>query len=276
MRGMSWAFDPIAEFARNVAPMALVFGVLALVLKRQAIVSALGKCRKEALTNVLLAVTNAVIIGPLFAVPFLALEAGLSAISPIDPTIWSGVPAIVTLALCILLTDLPAYWRHRLQHRAELWRFHATHHSDTALHWLTLQRKHPVEKVMSMMIDLTLVMALQLPIWAILLSAAIRSWWGHFLHCDVPWTLGPLGKVLMSPAAHRMHHIRDEALMGHNYANTVTLWDRLFGTWADPTPHLNCETGIAEGTRGFLSELVRPFEAAEPQATEAPAEKRLA
>ena len=48
--------------------------------------------------------------------------------------------------------------------------------------------------------------------------------------------------------------------MGANYGNTVTLWDRRFGTYRDPAPHLNCETGIAEGTRGFLGELGRPFE----------------
>ena len=77
----------------------------------------------------------------------------------------------------------------------------------------------------------------------------------------MPWTLGPLGEILVSPAAHRLHHIRDETLMGSNYGNMLTLWDRLFGTWLDPAPHLGCATGIAEGTRGVWGELARPWEA---------------
>jgi hypothetical protein len=27
---------------------------------------------------------------------------------------------------------------------------------------------------------------------------------GYFIHADLPWTLGLMGKVLMSPAAHRL------------------------------------------------------------------------
>jgi sterol desaturase/sphingolipid hydroxylase (fatty acid hydroxylase superfamily) len=105
------------------------------------------------------------------------------------------------------------------------------------------------------------VLLLGLPYGAIAVAFLVRAWWGYFIHADVPWTLGPLGKVLISPAAHRLHHIRDEALMGANYGNTVTLWDKLFGTYVDPAPYLGCETGIAEGTRDFWGELVRPFEA---------------
>jgi sterol desaturase/sphingolipid hydroxylase (fatty acid hydroxylase superfamily) len=48
--------------------------------------------------------------------------------------------------------------------------------------------------------------------------------------------------------------------MGSNYGNTIALWDQLFGTYVDPAPYINCETGIAEGTRDFLGELARPLE----------------
>ena len=93
----------------------------------------------------------------------------------------------------------------------------------------------------------------------IALAAVIRSWWGFFIHADLPWTLGPLGKVLMSPAAHRLHHIDDLVLCGANYGNTLTLWDRLFGTYVDPQPYLNCATGVCGGSRGLVGELARPF-----------------
>ena len=126
---------------------------------------------------------------------------------------------------------------------------------------------------MGVLIDNLPVILLGLPFWAIGAAVLIRGWWGYFIHADVPWTLGPFGKVFISPAAHRLHHIRDEALMGTNFGNMLTMWDQVFGTYLDPAPHLNCATGIAEGTRDAWGELARPFEArywkkAEPQPAE--------
>jgi sterol desaturase/sphingolipid hydroxylase (fatty acid hydroxylase superfamily) len=129
------------------------------------------------------------------------------------------------------------------------------------MNWLSLRRKHPLGEALSIIFDGLLVIALGLPFWAIMAAFILRSWWGYFVHADVPWTLGPLGKALISPAAHRLHHIRNEQLMGYNFGNTVTLWDRLFGTYLDPAPYIDCETGIAEGSRDWLGELARPFEA---------------
>ena len=91
-----------------------------------------------------------------------------------------------------------------------------------------------------------------------------------FIHADLPWTLGPVGKVLISPAAHRLHHIDDDKLMGQNFGGLFTLWDRLFGTFDDARGHLNCRTGIAGGTRPLLGELARPFEALLRRARRAP------
>ena len=173
---------------------------------------------------------------------------------------WAQVPEGLTLLAAIVLFDLVIYWRHRIEHSPLLWRIHATHHADTTLSWLSVLRKHPLSKLLSVIVDLSLLLLLGVPEWAIGGAALITSFWGFFVHCDVPWTLGIFGRWFLSPAAHRLHHIRDEELMGTNFGNTLTLWDRVFGTYCDPTPYLNCETGIEEGTRGLGGELLRPFE----------------
>ena len=250
----------ILDMLRELAPLAAVFALLALVTKRRAISTAIKRMHGEARTNFLLYLFNGLVIAPMFLLPVAAVEAAIGGERLLEP-FWDSVPEILTLVACIALIDLVTYWRHRLEHSPELWRFHATHHADVALHWFSVQRKHPVSKVFAMLFDGLLVIALGFPGWAIVGAALIRSWWGYFIHADVSWTLGPVGHVLISPAAHRLHHIRDEALMGANYGNTITLWDRLFGTYVDPAPHVDCETGIAEGTRGFWGELKRPWEA---------------
>ena len=240
-----------------VAP---VFVLLALVLKRRAVLEGFNRARPEIITNLGLITVNGMVLFPLVAVPLAAFRDSIPRV-PILLEFWAGASSIATLIAAIMMIDFAAYWRHRFEHSPALWRIHATHHADEAMNWLTLHRKHPLGELLSMLVDLIPVLLLGLPIWAIAIAALLRSGWGYFIHADVHWTLGLFGKVMMSPAAHRLHHIRDEALMGANYGNTITLWDRLFGTYTDPAPYLNCETGIAEGTRDIGGELLRPFEA---------------
>jgi sterol desaturase/sphingolipid hydroxylase (fatty acid hydroxylase superfamily) len=265
--------DAVLEALRStvteLVPAALIFIALAAVMKRDGLFAGFLAARREIGTNFGLMLFNGVVMMPLIALPLTAYRS----LIPREPALlefWAALPAVAVVLVAIVLIDLAAYWRHRFEHSPALWRVHATHHADEAMNWLTLHRKHPLGELLSLLIDLVPVLLLGLPVWAILTAALLRAWWGYFIHADVPWTLGPVGKVLMSPAAHRLHHIRDEALMGANFGNTITLWDKLFGTWTDPAPYVNCETGIAEGSRGLGGELLRPFEARYWKAKPAP------
>ena len=252
------------DLLRNVvlilAAHGAIFAVLAIATKRGRIGAAVRTTRKEFGTNFGLALFNSVLLAPFFEAPSGALHAAIGTSEALTG-FWAGLNEVIVLAAALVLIDLAAYWRHRLEHQPGVWRFHATHHSDTAIHWMTVHRKHPVGKLLSVLIDLLPVVALGLPVWAIGAAQLLRTFWGYLAHADVPWTFGGFGKVMISPAAHRLHHIRDEELMGSNYANTFAFIDVAFGTYVDPTPHVDCETGIAEGTRGFWGELARPWEA---------------
>jgi sterol desaturase/sphingolipid hydroxylase (fatty acid hydroxylase superfamily) len=253
-------FASLEHALRDLLPASLVFIALAAVIKREQVLIGLKAARREMGTNLGLLLFNAAVLVPLVALPLGEFREAIPHPAAMA-ALWEEWPKVVVVIAAIVLIDLAAYWRHRWEHSSALWRIHATHHADEAMNWLTLHRKHPLGEALSMVCDLVIVLLLGLPVWAIVAAALLRSWWGYFIHADVPWTLGLFGKVLMSPAAHRLHHIRDEALMGSNYGNTITLWDRLFGTYIDPAPYIGCETGIAEGTRNVAGELLRPFEA---------------
>lgn len=259
MARMEMFLEPVRHTAQTLVPAAVVFVLLAIVTKREKVVEAWRRCRKESLTNIGIFIVNYILLVPLFLIPVIAVHETLPT-HPLLEGAWGYVPEILNVVIAILLIDFAAYWRHRLEHTKPMWRFHATHHADEQITWFTVLRKHPVARLLSMIVDNIPLLILGAPIYAIVLANLARTWWGYFIHADVPWTLGQSGKLLMSPAAHRLHHIRDEELMGSNYGNTITLWDRLFGTYVDPKPYLNCETGIAEGTRGFWGELARPWE----------------
>ncbi|MGI8943014.1 MAG: sterol desaturase family protein [Qipengyuania sp.] len=249
--------------ARNaitaIVPMAGLFLLLALAVKGRGVRKAFTRSKRESLTNFGIWIVNYILLVPLLLLPVVALHAVLPKIGMLAQ-LWEAVWWPAAILVAILLIDFSAYWRHRLEHDPALWRIHATHHADEAMTWFSVNRKHPLSRLLSMLLDNILALLAGLPVEAIVVANIARGWWGHFIHADVPWTLGPLGLAMISPAAHRLHHIRDERLMGANYGNTVTVWDRLFGTWTDPAPYLGCETGIAEGSRGFWGELKRPWE----------------
>lgn len=239
--------------------MGVATGVVALLAKGRAAFEGLALARRELVTNLILALCNGILLAPLLILPAGALHGMVGAPSALV-NFWKGTSPLFAFAVAFLLSELAVYWRHRIEHHPLLWRFHATHHADEHLHWLSVLRKHPVSSLLSRTVDVLPLLIIGLPPVAVFIANVVRSAWGYFIHCDVPWTLGQAGRWLMSPAAHRLHHIRDEALMGTNYGNTVTLWDRVFGTYCDPAPFVNCATGIEEGTRDFLGELARPWE----------------
>ncbi|TCD05411.1 sterol desaturase family protein [Erythrobacteraceae bacterium CFH 75059] len=249
----------LVGFLKLVGGMGLVFGCLALLTKGRGLLDAMKRTGSEFATNLGLAFLNSVVLMPLLVLPSTWLHDRVPA-WPFAVELWAVAPAAMTLVAAVLVWDFAVYWRHRAEHLPALWPFHATHHADTHYHWLTVLRKHPVSNLISLLVDVLLLLVLGFPPWAVAAAGVIRGFWGFFIHADVPWTLGPLGLVLISPAAHRLHHIRDEAFMGTNFGNTVTLWDHVFGTYADPRAHVDCETGIAEGTRNFWGELRRPWE----------------
>lgn len=264
----AWA-QSTYDLARELAPVLGVFAPLAVLVKRRAIIDAVRRAHRETLTNIGLVALNSVFLAPFILLPKVWLEAQVS-LFPGLANMWDTAPAALAGLAAFLLAELTIYWRHRLEHHRWWWPIHAVHHSDETITWLTLLRKHPLAKLLSAVVDHLPLLLLGLPLWTIALAAVIRSWWGFFIHADVPWTLGPLSKVLMSPAAHRLHHIDDLEQCGANYGNTLTLWDRLFGTYTDPAPYLNCRTGVCGGSRGLVGELVRPFVRERSRETESP------
>jgi sterol desaturase/sphingolipid hydroxylase (fatty acid hydroxylase superfamily) len=92
-------------------------------------------------------------------------------------------------------------------------------------------------------------------------------------HANLRWTFGPLGRVLVSPAFHRMHHAATPPLgaLGCNFGFVLATWDRLAHLAVDP-PRDPVPTGLPgrpvpvenAGTRfrplsTVLAQLTQPF-----------------
>ncbi|MGX7895636.1 sterol desaturase family protein [Tsuneonella sp. HG222] len=247
--------------ATALVPALVVFALVSFLTKRAGALTALRAAWRESTTNLALVAINSILLVGLIALATDGFHDQFR-LFPQLADFWQRTPELLLLLLALLIDEFVVYWRHRAEHHPLLWPIHATHHSDEAMTWLTLFRKHPLSHLFGNLVDVIPLILLGFPAWAVAASAVIRTWWGYFIHADLPWTLGVFGKVLISPAAHRLHHIDDERLMGQNFGGLFSIWDRLFGTFDDASAHLRCKTGIAGGSRPTLGELARPLEAA--------------
>ena len=138
---------------------------------------------------------------------------------------WS---AWLLVPLTIVAMDGANWLAHYADHRLEpLWRFHALHHSQEELSVLTSFRAHPLMHTTGFILATIPVVAL-MPTRAIapvLITAYVCV--GTLQHANLRWTFGPLGRVIVSPAYHRLHHARDTQRV--NLGVVLTIWDVLAG-----------------------------------------------
>lgn len=240
---------------------ALIFAAIALIARGRDAIRAARNAAGEVRVNLTLYALDALFVAPTLGIAAAAL-AGLlqrNGLTLFEPRDWAAAPVWIVAPLAIFVGDFIGYWRHRLEHTAWLWPAHAVHHSDTAMTWTTLHRFHPINRVSTALIDSTLLALMGFPVWAVLANNLVRHYYGMFIHMDLPWTYGPFGRVLVSPAMHRWHHVREGAGAGANFATVFSVFDQIFRTHHCPGP---CDVPLGvegEMGRGALGQLLHPF-----------------
>lgn len=140
-------------------------------------------------------------------------------------------------ALCFLADDFSYYWFHRFSHEVRwFWASHSVHHSSEKYNlsvalrqtwtgtisgsflfwaWMPLVGFHP--KMILFMQSANL----------------IYQFWIHTQAVDkMPrW----FEAVFNTPSQHRVHHGSNFEYLDKNYAGTLSVWDRLFGSFAPET-----------------------------------------
>jgi sterol desaturase/sphingolipid hydroxylase (fatty acid hydroxylase superfamily) len=206
--------------------------------------------------------------------------AGLVALAgPVTP---SSLPLYVTRSIITVMLFLAyelGYWfNHWLSHKVPLlWEFHKVHHTAEVLTPLTNFRVHPIYGWIFANI--------------LAVSAAIANGVGNYMFGDTAYQYalsdtniilvlfihayvhlqhthmwisfrGALGRILVSPAHHQVHHSANPKHFNKNYGSCLALWDWMFGTLYVPakqreplvfgvTDHQNAHT--------VKGELMDPF-----------------
>jgi len=183
-------------------------------------------------------------------------------------------PGWVVIPVTIVAMDAANWLAHYADHRfTALWRFHALHHSQEELSVLTSFRAHPLMHTTGFLLASIPVVVL-MPARAIdpvLITVYVCV--GTLQHANLRWTFGPLGRVLVSPAYHRLHHATD--IQDMNLGVVLTIWDVLAGRARFPSrAHRAGRTGLdgrpvpveqddltVPPLRLMAGQLIEPFQA---------------
>lgn len=202
---------------------------------------------------------------PALAVGFAHLMAddGFGLLNLIDLPFWAKV------VIGVVVLDGIIWAQHLAMHNVPvLWRLHRVHHADLDIDVTTGLRFHPVEIILSMALKLGAIALLGPPALAVLIFEILLNGGAMFNHANVAlprWLDRVLRTVIVTPDFHRVHHSVIVSETNSNFGFSLSVWDRLFGTYtAQPAEgHLGMDIGLAEyrdGDRqGFGWMLALPF-----------------
>lgn len=151
---------------------------------------------------------------------------------------WLGLVGWTEIIASIVVLDLFDYFWHRANHRIPfLWRFHKAHHADTAMDVTTALRFHPGELLLSGFVKAAWILIWGPTVIAWFIFEALVSVSAQFHHSNMDFP-DPVERViarfLVTPRYHASHHAVDRHYGDANFSTILSLWDRLFATYAAP------------------------------------------
>ncbi len=191
----------------------------------------------------------------------------------------SLVPQVVVVGVILVGIDAMNWLAHVANHRSvSLWRLHALHHSQEDMSVFTTFRTHPLVHATylgALLPALILGASGAVPATALIVYGCLVT----LPHANLGWRFGPFGRVLVSPAYHRLHHARDaiDPRGTVNFGFVLVCWDQLARLALFPTAGPPIATGLLGRTvpveqeaaeRGSVrlvcAQLVQPFRRSAP------------
>lgn len=149
-----------------------------------------------------------------------------------------------------LLVDFTNYWIHRWQHTyGFMWAFHEPHHSSQRFHMLLHFRGIRLKMIFNMPIMLLYSMVGLNPI-VLVVCQNINKLFQFYSHLSFLGSWGIFEKLLATPRNHFVHHCYNGKYKYRNYAATLLVWDKLFGTYQPYDPGYPAKLGLATGHVG--------------------------
>lgn len=166
---------------------------------------------------------------------------------PFDiPNAWWSV------TLCFVLDDLRYYWFHRISHeRRWFWASHVIHHSSQHYNLTTALRQTWTGDILGSLLFKTPLVLLGFHPLMIAFVSGLNLIYQFWIHTELIGRLGPFEWIFNTPSHHRVHHATNPRYLDANYAGTLIVWDRMFGTFVPESNDEKCRYGIVKNLGSF-------------------------
>lgn len=138
--------------------------------------------------------------------------------------------------------DLCYYVAHRTSHTVNFWvAAHIVHHQAEDFNHVSAMRQSWTAWIVNFPFFLPLALFVPLEMFAV---GQLGIMFVQFLsHNGLVRSFGPLDRVLVTPANHRVHHGIDRPYLGMNCGGMFVIWDRVFGTYVEEVPGVPVRMG---------------------------------
>ncbi len=184
------------------------------------------------------------------------------------------LPLFAFTVVAFIWDDFLRFFHHMIMHKVPLlWKFHSVHHSAKILTPVTLYRAHPVESAIATLrnsLSLGVVTGLfvfwfsrPLTLWT-LLGVNIFGFLFNLLGANLRHSHIPIGfgkwieTVFISPRQHQIHHSSALEHRDKNFGVSLSIWDKIFGSWVSSSEIKNKKLQFGLGdrqSRSFWSEM---------------------
>jgi sterol desaturase/sphingolipid hydroxylase (fatty acid hydroxylase superfamily) len=158
-----------------------------------------------------------------------------------------------------IIWELAHFVYHYLGHKVRLfWCLHSTHHTPESMNLSVTYAHFFLEAPYADVIRTSICILAGVNPPLLFLIMAIDGTWGAFIHVGEnilkDGRMGFLGRIILTPSHHRVHHARNPLYMDTNFCNLLNIWDRVFRTYQEEQPAVRIEYGITRpvNQRNFL------------------------
>lgn len=157
-----------------------------------------------------------------------------------------------------VIWELAHFVYHYLGHKVRLfWCLHSTHHAPQTMNLSVTYMHFFLEAPYADVIRTSICILAGVNPPMLFLIMAIDGTWGAFIHVGEnilkDARLGWVGRVILTPSHHRVHHARNPLYIDTNFCNLLSIWDHVFRTYQPEDPSVRIEYGITRPvkTRSF-------------------------
>ena len=160
---------------------------------------------------------------------------------------------LAVILACFILDDLRYYLHHRIAHRCRWpWAMHIIHHSSRRYSLAVALRQGWTKHFTgTTVLKIPLVLVGFDPI-LVIFCGALNAVYQFFLHTE---TVHKLPKwfeaVFNTPSHHRVHHGKNPEYLDSNYAGTLIIWDKIFGTFVPESDNAYPDYGLVKDFETF-------------------------